>query len=92
MWTLCGLSTTHMRTTNKPPTRGEASSVCRVELRGDVRLDSPLVCRGEAGIAEPTGVLVSMRGDSLANGEHLAEQHSVEGFVQVPVSTETQGR
>jgi len=57
-----------------------------------VRLDSPIVCRGEAGIAEPTGVLVSMRGDSLANGEHLAEQHSVEGFVQVPVSTETQGR
>src|SRR5208282_183590 len=31
-------------------------------------------------------------GDSLANGEHLAERHSVEGFVQVPVSTETQGR
>ena len=36
---------------------------------------------------------VSIRvADSLANGEHLAEQHSVEGFVQVPVSTETQGR
>ena len=55
------LSTTTHATTKKPPTRGEASSVCRADLRGDVRLDSPIVCRDEAGIAEPTGVLVSIR-------------------------------
>src|SRR5258707_15896927 len=35
---------------------------------------------------------IHARGDALANGEHVAEQHSVEESAQVPVSTETPGR
>jgi hypothetical protein len=43
-------------------------------------------------LKSPYGVCIHSRGDSLANGEHLAEQYSVEEFVQVLVSTEAQGR
>jgi hypothetical protein len=48
-------------TTRKPPTRGNRVQHFRADLRGDVRLDSPIVCRDEAEIAEPNGVVVSIR-------------------------------
>ena len=39
----------------------ELEDKLKATVRGDVRFDSPIVCRDEAGTAQSTGVFVSIR-------------------------------
>ena len=91
--TVCGLSTTTHATTKKPPrARGSEVRLLRRSARRCAARFANCLSGRTWNCRTDRRTCIHARGDSLANGEHLAEQYSVEEFVQVLVSTEAQGR